>query len=220
MYYQKVTSLFGRTRALENQIDEFLDKVSEAGLVFSRAVRVYLEEGACAEFDAFMTQESAIEGREDTLRRSIEVELYARTLIPDLRGDVLRLLEDTDSLVNAFEGHLFRISIQQPDIPKEFHKGFIDLTETVVTCVDSVVLAARSFFRDIESVRDHASKTMFFESEADKISTKLQRGIFAADLPLERKIHLRYFVERIDDVANKAEDVADSLQIYTIKRKI
>ena len=61
---------------------------------------------------------------------------------------------------------------------------------------------------------------MFFESEADKISTKLQRGIFASDLPLERKIHLRYFVERIDDVANKAEDVADTLQIYTIKRKI
>lgn len=220
MYFQKVTTLFGRTRALENQVDEFLDKVSEAGLIFSRAVRVYLEEGACADFDAFLTQESTIEGREDQLRRSIEVELYARTLIPDLRADVLRLLEDIDSLVNAYEGHLFRISIQQPDVPEEFHKGFIDLTETVVTCVDSVVLAARSFFRDIESVRDHASKTMFFESEADKISTKLQRGIFASDLPLERKIHLRYFVERIDDVANKAEDVADTLQIYTIKRKI
>lgn len=220
MYFQKVTSLFGRTRALESQVDEFLDKVSEAGLVFSRAVRVYLEHGACADFDAFLTQESAIEGREDVLRRSIEVELYARTLIPDLRADVLRLLEDIDSLVNAYEGHLFRISIQQPEVPEEFHKGFLDLTETVVTCVDSVVLAARSFFRDIESVRDHASKTMFFESEADKISTKLQRGIFASDLPLQRKMHLRYFVERIDDVANKAEDVADSLQIYTIKRKI
>jgi predicted phosphate transport protein (TIGR00153 family) len=220
MYLQKVTSLFGRTRALENQVDEFLDKVSEAGLVFSRAVRVYLEEGACAEFDAYMTQESSIEEREDSLRRSIEIELYQRTLIPDLRGDVLRLLEDIDSLVNAFEGHLFRISIQQPEVPEEFHKGFIDLTETVVTCVDSVVLAARAFFRDIESVRDHASKTMFFESEADRTSTKLQRAIFAADLPLERKIHLRYFVERIDDVANKAEDVADSLQIYTIKRKV
>ena len=220
MYFQKVTSLFGRTRALENQVDEFLDKVSEAGLVFGRAVRVYLDEGACAEFEAFMAQETTIEEREDTLRRSIEIELYARTLIPDLRGDVMRLLEDIDSLVNAFEGHLFRISIQKPDIPKEFHKGFIDLTETVVTCVDSVVLAARAFFRDIESVRDHASKTMFFESEADKISTKLQRAIFGSDLPLERKIHLRYFVERIDDVANKAEDVADSLQIYTIKRKV
>ena len=30
--------LFKRTRALENQIDEFLDKISEAGLVFKRAV--------------------------------------------------------------------------------------------------------------------------------------------------------------------------------------
>jgi len=220
MYFQKVTSLFGRTRALETQIDEFLDKVSEAGLIFGRAVRLYLEEGVCEDFDAFLDQEASIEGREDVLRRAIETELYARTLIPDLRADVLKLLEDIDHLVNAYEGHLFRISNQQPDIPQEFHKGFIDLTETVITCVDSAVLAARAFFRDIETVRDHASKTMFLESEADKISTKLQRAIFRSDLPLEKKIHMRYFVERIDDIANHAEDVADSLQIYTIKRRI
>ena len=32
--------IFGRTRALENQIDEFLDKISEAGLVFNRAIKL------------------------------------------------------------------------------------------------------------------------------------------------------------------------------------
>ena len=51
-FQQKVTSLFGRTRELEAQIDEFLDKVSEAGLVFSRAMKLYLELGSCEEFEA------------------------------------------------------------------------------------------------------------------------------------------------------------------------
>ena len=96
----------------------------------------------------------------------------------------------------------------------------MELTETVVSCVDSVVLAARAFFRDIDAVRDHSSKTIFLETEADKIGTKLQRAIFASALPLERKMHLRYFVERIDELANSAEDVADALQIYTIKRRV
>ena len=82
------------------------------------------------------------------------------------------------------------------------------------------MLAARAFFRDIEAVRDHASKVIFLETEADKIGTKLQRAIFSSDLPLERKIHLRYFVERIDELANAAEDVADALAIYAIKRRI
>ena len=40
---------------------------------------------------------------------------------------------------------------------------------------------------------------------------------------LRRITHLfggtRYFIERIDDIANEAEDLFDSLQIYTIKRR-
>ena len=221
MYLQKkVSHLFSGTRSLENQIDEFLDKVSEAGMVFGRAMRVYLDQGPSDEFNSFLDQAADIERRGDELRRTIEAELYVRTLIPDLRGDVLALLESMDHLVNVYEGDLFRISIQSPDIPEQFHAGYTELVETVMSCVDSVVLAARAFFRDIEAVRDHCSKTIFLETEADKIGTKLQRAIFASSLPLERKMHLRYFVERIDELANSAEDVADALQIYTIKRRI
>ena len=221
MYLQKkVSHLFSGTRSLENQIDEFLDKVSEAGMVFGRAMRVYLNQGPSDEFNTFLDQAADIERRGDELRRTIEAELYVGTLIPDLRGDVLSLLEDMDHLVNVYEGDLFRISIQSPDIPEQFHAGYMELVETVMNCVDSVVLAARAFFRDIDAVRDHCSKTIFLETEADKIGTKLQRAIFASSLPLERKMHLRYFVERIDELANSAEDVADALQIYTIKRRI
>ena len=221
MYLQKkVSHLFSGTRSLENQIDEFLDKVSEAGMVFGRAIRIYLNQGASDEYHDFLDQAAEIERRADELRRTIETELYARTLIPDLRADVMALLEGIDHLINVYEGDLFRISIQSPEIPQTFHVGYMELVETVVNCVDSVVLAARAFFRDIDAVRDHCSKTIFLETEADKIGTKLQRAIFGSALPLERKMHLRYFVERIDELANAAEDVADELQIYTIKRRI
>ena len=215
----KIT-LFNKTRILESQIDDFFDKVSEAGLVFSRALEMYLAVGANDEFEALLQQEAGIEGKGDTLRRNIEVELYAQTLIPDLRGDVLRLLEDMDNLMNVYEGNLYRISIQQPDVPEQFHAGYLELTHTVVACVESVVLAARSFFRDINSVRDHNAKVIFYETQADKLSTRLQRAIFESELSLERKMHLRYFVERIDDLANAAEDVADTLAIYAIKRRV
>ena len=67
--------LFRRTRALENQIDEFLDKISEAGLVFNRAIKLYLKRGQCKEFDACLEQCAGIEHRGDELRRSIETDL-------------------------------------------------------------------------------------------------------------------------------------------------
>ena len=216
----KVKRLFGQTRKLEYRIDEFLDRVTEAGVIFSRALRIYLQEGASKEFDVFLEDLVQIENMEDTLRREIEIEIYARTLIPDLRADVLRLLEDTDGIVNAYEAMLFRLSIQKPDFPDNLHDGLRDLGDTVVTCVESLVLAARAFFRDLEAVRDHCIKTIFLETQCDKLSTKAMRSVFDSDLPLERKIHLRYFIERIDDIANLAEDVADTLQIYSIKRRV
>jgi len=37
---------------------------------------------------------------------------------------------------------------------------------------------------------------------------------------LSQKIHLRYFALHIDNVADRAENVADRLAIYTIKRSI
>ncbi len=49
------------------------------------------------------------------------------------------------------------------------------------------------------------------------VGTRMVR--FATDLPLYRKAHLRNFVEHIDNVADRSEDVADRLAIYTIKRR-
>ena len=216
----KGLSLFGRTKALENEIDAFLDKLSESALLFKRAIQIYLADGATAEFDAKLQAVNRLESEADKLRRSIETQLYAQTLIPESRGDVLGLLENLDSVINLHEGALWAFSIETPDISPEFRADFAVLCDQVVLAVESIVLASRAFFRNIEAVGDHMHKVMFYEKEADKVSTKLKRAIFASDLALYRKAHLRNFVEHIDNLADRSEDVADRLAIYTIKRKV
>ena len=84
----------------------------------------------------------------------------------------------------------------------------------------SLCISVRSFFRDIKTVRDNAHKVTFYEKESDKQTSDLQRKIFKSDLTLDQKMHLRYFVEKIDQIADHAEDIADELQIYSIKRSI
>lgn len=216
----KSPALFRKTKILENQIDEFLDCITEAGLIFQKAIKIYLENGASEEFAASTKDADDIETRGDNLRRIIEAQLYEQTLIPDLRADVLQLLEDLDNLINIIQANCYRFTIETPDIPEEYQKEFMHLTETVVTCVDTVVMSSRAFFRNIEAVRDHNSKVMYYETEADKISTKLKTMAFSSDMPKVEKFHIRYFVERIDELANEAEDIADALAIYTIKRSI
>jgi predicted phosphate transport protein (TIGR00153 family) len=220
MALRKRLRIFGRTRALEREIDEFLDHLSQCALMFKLAVRIYLIEGGNGEFEQKKQQVVDLESRADRLRRGIEVQLYSHTLIPESRGDVLGLLENLDSIVNTFEGTLWNFSIETPDIPDSLRVDFQELTEMAVMAVESLVLATRAFFRDIATVGDHMHKVMFYEKEADKVSTKLKRAIFAQDMELSKKAHLRHFAEQIDNVADRAEDVADRLAIYTIKRKI
>lgn len=212
--------LFGRTRDLEGQIDDFIDKISESAVLFKLAVRIYLKDGSNGEFGEKLNAVNAMESEADTLRRDIEKALYTYTLIPDSRGDVLGLIETLDQIMGLFEGALWAFDIEKPDIPEEFKPGFEKLADMVVEAVDALVLGARSFFRSPNAVGDYNHKVMLYEKEADKISTRLKKEIFGSDIDLAHKTHLRNFVEHIDNVADWAEDVSDRLAIYAIKRTV
>ena len=216
----KQLSVFRRTRALEKEIDEFMDNLSQAGLAFERGVKIFMKDGRSPEFEEKLSQVNELESRTDDLRRSIELQLYSQTLIPESRGDVLGLLENLDSVLNLFEGALWGFSIENPQIPPELRDDYGVLVEQATAAVEAIVLASRAFFRNVEAVGDHMHKVMFYEKEADKVSTKLKRRIFDSELDLAQKWHLRHFVEMIDNVADRSEDVADRLAIYTIKRQI
>jgi predicted phosphate transport protein (TIGR00153 family) len=215
----KGLSIFRRTRELEGEIDEFMDNLSQSALAFKRAVQIFLAEGRSVEFDEKLAQVNDLESRSDDLRRAIERKLYLQTLIPDSRGDVLGLLENLDSVLNCFEGTLWGFSIENPDIPAHYHDDYRALADQVTASVEALVLASRAFFRNVELVGDNMHKVIFYEKEADKVSTKLKRQIFDSDIDLAHKWHLRHFVELIDNIADRSEDVADRLAIYAIKRR-
>ena len=165
-------------------------------------------------------QVRGMESKADKITKEVERTLYEETLIPDARSDVLRLLEHMDELIGMYQGNCYHFSIQKPDFPKEFHGDLINLCETVVNCVESLCLTVRSFFRDTKSVRDNAHKVTFYEKESDIQFSSLARKIFDSKLTLDQKMHLRYFVEKIDRICDQAEDIADEIQIYAIKRSI
>ena len=220
MFGFKTESLFGQTKQLEREIDQFVDILSEVGLVFKSIVSLYLNNGNNDKFDEMVKQVSGMESKADKITKEVERALYEETLIPDARSDVLRLLEHMDELIGMYQGNCYHFSIQKPDFPKEFHGDLISLCETVVNCVESLCLTVRSFFRDTKSVRDNAHKVTFYEKESDIQFSSLARRIFNSDLPLDQKMHLRYFVEKIDRICDHAEDIADEIQIYTIKRSV
>ena len=150
----------------------------------------------------------------------VEGHLYRHSLIPESRGDVLGLLETMDCVINTAKNTLSLFLVEHPEMVPELTREWRDLAETATHTAEAVVLAARAFFRDARGVSDHLRKVYFHEKEGDKIAMDLKRKIFDSDVDLVRKIHLRYFALNIDLVSDAAEDVADRLSIYAIKRTV
>jgi predicted phosphate transport protein (TIGR00153 family) len=215
-----VFSILGGTKALEGQLDEYLDLLSESNILFRAGLTYYLDNGGAdnAAFVQKLQQVDRMESRADELRRGIERSLYEQSLIPESRADLLSLLEGLDHLMTVFQENLLDYSIEKPRFPEEFHKEIKQLGEQCALAVETLVMAARAYLRDINAVRDHIHKVMMYESEADKLTLSLKTHIFRGDLALDQKAHLRHFVDKVEQIADEAEDVADWLAIYTIKR--
>jgi len=211
--------LFQSSRVVENQIDEFFDKVGEGALVFDEGVRAYMQDRR-EEFDHAIGRIDRLESEADKLRRDIEAYLYGHSLIPEHRGDVLGLLENTDNIIDTAKASLYQFSVEHPDIPEQYRPMYVELAESCCKCVEALLVGARAFFRDVGAVKDSLYKVHHYERQADELSDRLKRDVFDTDLELARKIHLRYFALNVERVSDRAEEVADRLAIYAIKRSL
>jgi len=76
-----------RKLEIGNRIDDFLDNVSESGLLFKLGVDSYLK-GNVESFEKKLEDITHTEKQGDSLRRSLEEQLYVQTLIADQAEDV------------------------------------------------------------------------------------------------------------------------------------
>lgn len=205
---------------IERQIEEFLNQVSRSGMIFCQGCDYYLS-GKRDDFSRKLEEIAACEHAGDDLRRSINEYLFTKTLIPESRGDVMALLENMDSLLDRFKGALWRFEIEKPELCEEFHDDFRQLINSVIEANEAIVRSCRAFFTDISSVSSHLHKVSYWETESDKISSRLQTAIFNnKDLRLSHQMQQQDFARHLDKIADRAEDIADRLNIYTIKRSL
>jgi predicted phosphate transport protein (TIGR00153 family) len=210
---------FGRAKELESQVDAFLDTVVKASLVLKEGVKAYLQ-NTTEEFENRIKAVGELEHEADDLRKQTKTALYAHSLIPESRGDVLGLLEHMDDVVNEAKAILQDFEVQSPAIPEDLVELFLEITDKSVEAVDNAVGAARCYFRDPGQISAYINKVDFFESEADRAGLMLRKKIFRSDMELALKLHLRYFAELLEALSDIAEDVAERLAIATIKRSV
>lgn len=210
-----------RAKTMELEIDQYLGLIDQSAMLFEAAIRKYIA-GDMANFEKQTAEVRDTERQADELRRQITHRLYTDMLIPDSRGDVLGLLETTDNLADVAKRVANHFSIEKPEIFPFLKDDFIELTEISVKAVLELTLAVRAFFRDVYRVTEHLDKVHFWEHQADEVEDRLKRKAFEnPDIrEFSKRVHMRYFAERISLLADESEEVAERLAISAIKRNL
>ena len=202
---------------LINSINLFLDNILEINNNFEKLIKEFFLKNY-NNVSQITEIISELESECDKLRRDTERKIYKETLIPEQRGDVLGMLENLDKIPGQFQGNAHRINTERPDIYVELHDDFYKLVQSNSICVKLLINGSREFFTNPQKTIDECLKVSKQESVGDILSTKLKNAIFSnKNVDLAVKMHLRYFVEIIDEISNLAEDVADRLIISSIK---
>lgn len=215
--------MFGRKKTIKliEDIDRYFDLMDQSVLVFKDGVRNYLYSGT-EDFNANLQKMSSIDGETEVLRREIENALYTQTALVRSRGDIMRLFEKTRNITDILNDSLFQFEIETPFIPSELNPEFMKLTEFSTLAVETVIPAAKAYFRAPETVPDKISRTYFYEKEAVKYSQTIKRRVFhnMPSLKLSEKFHLRYFALHIENLSKAASNVADQLAVMAIRRTL
>lgn len=214
-------TLFGSSHDLEVEIEAYLQLVPEVGLLFEEGMKEFLS-GDQEAFSRRVEQIKDAEHKGDELRRTIKTKLYVNMLIPDSRGDVLGLLETMDDVLDNTKFVSMNMDIQRPSVPEGLHEDFLRVAEFTRRALDELAMATRAFFSEIKLVNDHIHKVFFFETEVDHLEETMKRWIFQVDedMSLAEKMQIRYFVEKVASLTDRAESVGERLAVYSIKREL
>ncbi len=202
-------------------IDSFLNLIDQGAILFREGVKNYLY-GNRESFLNNLQTLSSLETEADIIKRQSENLLYSQSLMPQLRGDILKLMEDLDNIIDLAKSNLYQFDVEIPFIPAELNQDLVKLTELSASAIESVIPAARAYFKDPDTVKEKLHRVYLFEKEADKLADSIKRKVFH-DMPglkLSEKFHLRYFTLHIEMLSDAAEKTADVLSIMAIKRTI
>jgi uncharacterized protein len=212
---------FGRQKEIERRLVEYLEHWWGCVECLRSGMDAYLDEGPGETVDYYYSRVDKEESRGDELRRGIETELFEKALMPESRGDILRVLETMDKVVNRIESTIRQIVIERIELEPWMRNDLSRMTACTIDACQALHQAGSCLLRGEDPpIRALTNQVEDIESRCDHMEEDLMGRIFASDLDLARKLQLKDFVRRIGTISDIAESAADTVHIVSIKRQV
>ena len=213
--------LFKKQKEVENLITEYVQSVEIAQDMFLQSMETYLQEGkASSTFEVLVAETHKAESRSDDILEKIVTLLFEKALIPDLRGDILKLLETADEIPDQFDRILSIILAQRVVLPEALKPDFRELLTVSLEACSFTLESIRSLFESGERAARLLFKADQLESQGDHIERRIIVRIFESDWDPLQKILLRDLTQRMGDIADSAVQACRQVNLIVIKRRV
>jgi len=212
--------LFKKERQLESLLNTYFDNLRMVLGHFDKAMDVFLQDGLCDEYRFRVERTHKAESKADDARDEINLLMYSKALIPESRGDVMRLLETIDEIPRNIEVVLYMILTEKLGIP-----GFLvsDVRDLVRVSIESCELMAKQtdlMFKKQEGIRALLATIDHNESHCDHIERRMITKIFDSDLDPFQKLQLKEMTIYLGEISDQADRVSKRVNIMTMKRRV
>jgi predicted phosphate transport protein (TIGR00153 family) len=211
--------LWKKEKSIIDKIKAYLDQVDRCRKRFRDCIEKLIVEPENEENRAILEEVHRSESKADDLRRTIELQLYERALIPESRGDVLGLLETLDVIPGMFQSLCYQVLLEKIVFPDTFRDRYLHLVDVNLRSYDLVREAVLGLFYN-KDVKTQTDLVDAMESDSDHIERDLIRDIFSCRMDKADKILLKEIVINTGDISDQAEIVKDRLILAIVKRKI
>jgi len=140
--------------------------------------------------------------------------------LPNFRGDLLGIIESADKVGNKGEYIADILELEHPVIPEILNSQILKLFDLCVETYETLKISIKDLFEDLEKIEEHVLIVEQKEHEADGVERCLIKQIYKMDISNGHRIQLKELVRSIADIADRAEDCSDRVEIVSLKRRV
>lgn len=172
------------------------------------------------EIESFAEKVRYYEHQADIARREAETMMYSGAFLPNFRGDLLGIIEAADKVGNKGEYVADIFELEHPIIPDSLNSQLLKLFDICAETYEALKVSIKDLFEDLEKIEEHVLLVEQKEHEADGVERCLIKQIYRMDISNGHKMQLKELVRNIADIADRAEDCSDRVEIVSLKRRV
>ncbi len=213
--------LFRKQYQVQVLVLKYLEALKMTQDHFALALETCLtDDQACGDFTFLSDETHRFESQADDVREEIKTLMYDKILLPESRGDIMRLLDNMDHIPRFMEIVLNMIKTQKLAIPPFLVADIRELVESSLEACNLLSLQVEDLFKRKGRIKELMAIIDKKESQCDRIERRLISDIFESDLGGFEKLQLKELVIYLGDISDHVDMLSKQVNIMNLKRRV